>query len=423
MVGFGMLLVTIGFLASAIASAGLFLMYRRHQTKSSERIRSLEDQIGELHKGLLEAKLEKSQAMRTAEQVPIIVQKLTEHMPAESYPPAIVRHVKEITNAVRVGYFVPLPDPEYLVLRVGYGFPDDWQGKMRIAAREGSVGQALRKRVVLAREDFESDVFPGSLPSLEQEGIDPDLVAPVYGISGIEGVLVIAGCNLPPGSLKVNISMIADLLSLSLRNAALPEPKEQVAYFDSVTGLANRFHFMKVFEREIRRALNYQQPLSLVRFDIDRSPETDSAADSQAEYAILREFAGIVKGYTRSSHFLARFGESEFAVLLPSTKKESAFRYAGKVRDRIASTEFSVDGREKPARRTISGGISAFPEDGRSINELVRAAGDALDEARKGGGNRIVLPQSEGTRFRTGAMERQSGTETVPHPEAKSDSA
>lgn len=422
--GFGTLAVVAVILAAgAVASAYFLKLHRQLQKKSSERIRSLEDQIGELHKGLLEAKLEKSQAMRTAEQVPIIVQKLTEQMPADSYPPAIVRYVKEITNAVKVGYFVPLADSEYLVLRVGYGFPDDWQGKMRIASREGAVGQALRKRVVLAKEDFEPDVFPGSLPSLEQEGIDPDLVAPVYGSSGIEGVLVIAGSNIPTGSLKVNISMIADLLSLSIRNASLPESREQVAYFDPHTGLANRFHFMKIFEREIRRALNYQQPLSLFRFEIDRFAEAGGTARSPAGNSILRDVSGIVKSCTRSSHFLARFGESEFAVLLPSTKKENASRYAGKVRDRIASAEFTIEGRENPLRRTISGGVSAFPGDGQSINELVHMAGDALDEARKGGGNRVVLFQPEGNRFKTGSTEPQSGTETIPQTEAKTDSA
>jgi len=421
--GFGTLLIAGGILAAAFASARLFMMYRRLQLKSSEQIRSLEEKIGELHKGLLEAKLEKSHAMRAAEQVPMIVQKLTEQLTADSYPPVIVRYAKEITNASKVGYFVPLADSEYLVLRVGYGFPDDWQGKFRVARKEGALGQALRKQVVLAKEDFDHDIFPGSLPSLEQEGIDPDLVAPVHGISGIEGVLVIAECNLPPGTLKINVSMLVDLLSLSIRNATLLESKEQIAYYDHLTGLANRFYFMKIFESEIRRALNYQQPLSLLIFRIDRFGEIRDTEGHLAGNTILRNIASIAKNCTRSCHFIARYGGDTFAVLLPSTKKDHAFRYAENLRERIAATDLLIDGKKNPVRHTISGGISAFPEDGRSITELTRAAGDALDEADTGEMNRITLFHLAGTRFNTGNMERQSEPEPILPLHSKTDSA
>src|SRR5512134_149874 len=228
-------------------------------------------------------------------------------------------------NAFMVGYFIPLADPEYFVLRVGYGFPDDWQGQMRIAWKEGAIGQALRKRIVLAKGDFESHVFPSVLPSLEKEGIEPDIVAPVYGISGIAGVLVIAECDLPPGSMKVTVSMLVDLLSLSIQKATLLEYKEQVGYYDPLTGLSNRFNFMKIFESALRKALNYQQPLSLLRFDIDRFRET---IDAKHKGEALGKIADVVRECTRSSHSIERFGENEFAVLLPSTKKEHAFRYA-----------------------------------------------------------------------------------------------
>jgi diguanylate cyclase (GGDEF)-like protein len=418
--GFGTLLIAGGILAAVSVSARLFMMYRSLQKKSSEQVRTLEETIGELHKGLLEAKLEKSRALRAAEQVPMIVQKLTEPLPADAYPPVIVRYAKELTNAGKVGYFVPLSETEHLVLRVGYGFPEDRKGKLRIAREEGAVGQALRKRVVLAREDFEPNVFPGSLPTLEQDGIDPDLVAPVYGISGIEGVLVIAGCNLPPGNLKVNVSMLVDLLSLSIRNATLLGSRGQIASFDHLTGLPNRFHFMKIFESEIRRALNYQQPLSLLFFVIDRFGEIRDARDHLAENSILRNVASVAKGYTRSCHFLARYGEDEFAVLLPSTNKEGAFQYAENLRERVAATDLLIDRQKVPVRHTISGGISAFPGDGQSITELVRAAGDALDEARKGG-NRIASFQPGETPLGTAGP--QSETETVPPLHTKTDTA
>jgi diguanylate cyclase (GGDEF)-like protein len=405
-----------------MASAYLFVSYRQLRAKSSGRILSLEETIGELHKGLLEAKLEKSMALRTAEQIPMIIQKMTEYMPSDSYPPGIVRIAKEITNADKVGYFVPLADPDYFVLRVGYGFPDDWQGQMRIAWKEGAVGQALRKRIVLAKGDFEPDVFPGALPSLEKEGVEPDLVAPVYGVSGIAGVLVIAGCNLPPGSMKVTISMLVDLLSLSIQKATLLESREQVGYYDPLTGLSNRFNFMKIFESAIRKALNYQQPLSLLRFDVDRFRETIDTKDKVAGDTILQKIADVARNCTRSSHSIARFGENEFAVLLSSTKKEHAVRYAEKLRERIATTDIPIDDQKDPVRYTISGGISAFPEDGRSINELLHAASHALGNSKNAGMNRITLFRPAETGVNTSSREPKE-TETAPFTRTKTDTA
>jgi len=199
----------------AIAGAlACMFMERRPRSASSARIRFLESKLGELNAGLLEANLKKSQAVLTAEQVPMIVQNLTERLPVDFYPPIIVRHAKEITNAGQVGYFVPLQDSEHYTLQVGYGFPGDWRGKIRVARDEGALGQALQKRVVITREDIEPGGIRSSLPSLEREGIKPDFVAPVYGISGIEGVLVIAGCNRAPATLKAQVSMLVDILSL-----------------------------------------------------------------------------------------------------------------------------------------------------------------------------------------------------------------
>ncbi len=377
----------------AICVAGTLLCFfidHRFRSKSSDRIRCLEKTQGELNTALMEAKLERSQAVRTAEQIPVIVQKLTERLSADSYPPIVVRHAKEILNAARVGYFVPVPDSEHFALKVGYGFPGEWEDTFRIAQDEGAVGQAIRKRVVLTKEEIESGGNRTPQSSLEREGIHPDLVAPVFGISGIEGILVLEGCNGCPVNRKTHVSMLADLLSLSIQNATLLETNDRGVYHDPLTGLANRFYFARVFESEIRRALNYQQPLSLLFFDLDRFKEINETLGHRAGDEVLRNVARITRSCTRSSHIIARYGADEFVVLLPSTDKEPAYRYAENLRKRIAEAEIAVEGSDDPVRLTISGGISTFPGDGRSTTELARNADEALDEAKKEGKNRIA---------------------------------
>lgn len=407
--------------AIAGALACLF-MERRSRSTSSARIRLLVSKLGELNVGLLKANLEKSQAVLTAEQLPVIVQKLTEHLPVDFYPPIIVRHAKEITNAGQVGYFVPLQDSEYYTLQVGYGFPGDWRGKIRVARDEGALGQALRKRVVITREETDPGGIRGSQPSLEREGIEPDFVAPVYGISGIEGVLVIAGCNRPPVNLKAQVSMLVDLLSLSIRNASLLESNAQGAYYDHLTGLANRFSFARTFEAEIRRAWNYQQPLSLLFFDLDRFKDINDSRGHAAGDAVLRNVARLARSCTRSSHLVARYGGDEFVALLPSTNKDQAFQYAENLRERIAETDIPIQGRNDPVRITISCGIAMFPDDGRSTTDLIQAADDALYEAKKSGKNRIALSHPGRSAFESGTAEPRCGAEIHPPLEKKTDS-
>lgn len=363
----------------------------RSLSATSNRIQLMEGKLGELTARLLEAKLEKSQAIRVAEQIPVIVKKMTERLPVDSYPPIIVRFVKAISIASQVGYFVPLKDTEYYTLQVGYGFPEDWQGKVCLSRDDGALGQALRKRIIITREDAERECIRTSQPSLEREGIEPDFVAPVYGNSGIEGVLVIAGCQNPPVNLKVQISMIVDLLSLAMQNAILLDSTERGEYYDYLTGLANRFYFERIFEAEIRKSWNYLQPTSLLFFDIDQFKIVNDTWGHQIGDMVLQKVAQVAKNCTRSDHLIARYGGDEFVVLLPSTNKEQAFHYAENLREEISKMDCPIEGQIDPVNITISVGISMFPADGRSTSDLVRAADEALYEAKNSGRNRITV--------------------------------
>jgi diguanylate cyclase (GGDEF)-like protein len=363
----------------------------RSLTAKSKNLKFLEGKLGELNGQLLKAKLEKSQAVQIAERIPVIMKKMTERLPVDSYPPIIVRYVKTISIASQVGYFVPLKDTEYYTLQVGYGFPEDWKGKVCLAQDDGALGQAIRKRIIITREDAEREGIRTSQHSLEMKGIEPDFVAPVYGNSGIEGILVVAGCPTPSRILKIQISMLVDLLSLAIQNAILLDSTERGEHYDYLTGLANRFYFSRTFETEIRKACNYLQSTSLLFFDIDHFKSINDTLGHQMGDLVLQKVAKVAKSCTRSDHLIARYGGDEFIVLLPSTNKDQAFQYAEKLREAISKMDTPIKGQTDPSNITISVGISMFPADGRSTSDLVRAADEALYEAKNLGKNRIVV--------------------------------
>ena len=394
----GMILSIAGALVCLVVSS-------RSRSAKSKNNQLLEGKHRRLNGQLIKTKLDKAQAVQIAEQFPVIMKKMTERLPVDSYPPIIVRHAKEISIASQVGYFVPVKDTEYYTLQVGYGFPEDWQGKVCLARGDGALGQALRKKIIITRQDEERRGIRNSQPSLEGKGIEPDYVAPVYGISGIEGVLVIAGCPTPSMILKVQISMLVDLLSLAIQNAILLDSTERGEYYDFLTGLANRLYFTRIFETEIRKAWNYLQPTSLLFFDIDQFKSINDTWGHQVGDQVLRKVAQVAKSCTRSEHLIARYGGDEFVVVLPSTNKDQAFHYAENLREKISNIDFPIEGQIEPVTTTISIGISMFPADGRSTSDLVRAADEALYEAKNSGKNRIAVYHSINNNFDPGIIE------------------
>ena len=107
-------------------------------------------------------------------------------------------------------------------------------------------------------------------------------------------------------------------------------------------------------------------------------------------------------------------GGDEFMVLMvlmASPNKDSVLTYANHIREKIASTGIMVPMKDTPIHLTISGGLAMCPADGQSTTELLRAADNALYEAKRKGGNRILPVQSialDGSSIGTGGAEQDN---------------
>ena len=207
-----------------------------------------------------------------AERLPPIAKKITEKLP-ESVLPARASSAPRRTSSMRARWASspPRKTPPTTPSRSGRGIPPEWQGKIRVASDEGLLGIAIRKKIVAARIDPQATSgLRASSRSLEQMGIPPDFAAPVFGISGIIGVLVITGCPYPLEEERKYVSMLADLFSMAIQKAYLVDATKSGGWKDELTGLSTRLHFLQRFETEIRRTGNYQLSFALFMFDIDK---------------------------------------------------------------------------------------------------------------------------------------------------------
>lgn len=155
---------------------------------------------------------------------------------------------------------------------------------------------------------------------------------------------------------------------------------------DALTGLWNRRQFDAAANLELERARRYCQQVSLLILDIDHFKAINDSRGHQIGDTVLIEIAAILRGGTRVSDCVARWGGEEFAILMPETHGAEAARAADNIRAAVEGNPFSC---AMPV--TVSVGIAEFHAETDSLDDLIRRADDALYRAKTGGRNRIDL--------------------------------
>lgn len=171
----------------------------------------------------------------------------------------------------------------------------------------------------------------------------------------------------------------------------------RLAYFDSLTGLANRVLFKDRLTQALAHAGRYHSTLAVLFLDLDRFKVINDTLGHTVGDLLLKQVAGRLSDSVRHSdsvsrsvdkeenHSLARLGGDEFTVLLTNLRD---VQDAGTVARRIVEAmakPFSIEGREIFV--TISVGIAIFPVDGESIDALLKNADSAMYHAKEQGRN------------------------------------
>lgn len=180
---------------------------------------------------------------------------------------------------------------------------------------------------------------------------------------------------------------------------------KQLAVKDQTTKLYNRSYFFKGLNSEIQRSIRYDHVFSIIFLDIDHFKEFNDTFGHLEGDRALKELAGILRKNVRRSEtnppydidVPCRYGGEEFGIILPETsisttakgpssrKEMNAVAFAERIQQEIASLR--VQGKNI----TVSIGIASFPDHGSTPDELVKAADDALYQAKRAGKNRIVI--------------------------------
>jgi two-component system cell cycle response regulator len=177
--------------------------------------------------------------------------------------------------------------------------------------------------------------------------------------------------------------------AVAIENVQLHAEAERLSVTDPLTGAWNFRYFERRFEQEIERSRRFGRVLALLMLDLDHFKSVNDRYGHQRGDDVLVEFARRVTGSVRDIDTFARYGGEEFVLILPETNLDGGLAVAEKLRMAIHGTAFRGRG-DVGMRLTVSIGVACFPEHATSPDELLRAADEALYEAKLQGRDRVV---------------------------------
>ncbi|WP_172960959.1 sensor domain-containing diguanylate cyclase [Oceaniglobus roseus] len=183
--------------------------------------------------------------------------------------------------------------------------------------------------------------------------------------------------------------LCAEQISLAVANVQLRHELQDQSMRDPLTNLWNRRWFMEASQRELNRARSSGGSLCIVSLDVDHFKSFNDQHGHDAGDSVLREFGALLSSRFPPGWSPCRIGGEEFVVLCPGATPEDAAREAEEFLRAVSEVELNHAGVSLP-RITVSAGISAFPEDGRQIERLMKVADEALYRAKELGRNRVV---------------------------------
>ncbi|MCB2064894.1 MAG: EAL domain-containing protein [Novosphingobium sp.] len=163
----------------------------------------------------------------------------------------------------------------------------------------------------------------------------------------------------------------------------------QLARFDSLTKLANRFQMAEWLEKILDVQQVERRACAVFLLDLDRFKQVNDTMGHPAGDALLRQVADRLRSTVGGLGNVGRLGGDEFQVILPGPhKKDELAHLAHRIIENL-SQPYSIDG----ARVTIgaSVGISICPDNGTTSEELIRNADLALYAAKDGGRGRYYF--------------------------------
>ena len=187
--------------------------------------------------------------------------------------------------------------------------------------------------------------------------------------------------------------VLVNIISISIENAQHYEEVKNLSLTDGMTNLHNYRYFSIRLKEELNRAKRNKTKLSLLILDIDHFKNYNDTLGHQAGDEALRNLGRILKKTVRDEDVVARYGGEEFCIILPGISKEGMKPLGERIRKIVESFTFYKERVQPGGQLTISLGGATYPDDAKTLDELIQNADEALYRAKNTGRNQLILFQ------------------------------
>lgn len=149
---------------------------------------------------------------------------------------------------------------------------------------------------------------------------------------------------------------------------------------DEITGLPNKFYFNDILNKAINSSRRRNQLLAILTVNLNAFKEVNNAVGIKKANEVLKEIANRFTHALRAEDIVSKLDGDEFIILLTDIGQA---KFAGAVAEkllRVCNQKIKID--DKEFNLTTGVGISIFPNDGTSLEDLIKAADTALFNAK-----------------------------------------
>ena len=188
------------------------------------------------------------------------------------------------------------------------------------------------------------------------------------------------------------LTELAGDIAFAIDHIDKQERLDYLAYYDALTGLANRSLFLERVAQYMRSAVSGGHKLALFLIDLERFKNINDSLGQPAGDALLRQVAEWLTRNVGDANLLARVGADHFAVVLPEVKQEGdVARLLEKTMEAFLEHPFRLN--DAVFRIAAKVGVALFPDDGADADTLFKNAEAALKKAKASGDRYLFYTQ------------------------------
>jgi diguanylate cyclase (GGDEF)-like protein/PAS domain S-box-containing protein len=250
----------------------------------------------------------------------------------------------------------------------------------------GLAGRAVRDMKPVISNDVLNDPQRLMKKELEDRGIKSLAIIPLLVGSEAIGVLALYAAEIgafDDEEMRLLVELAGDI-SFALEHIDKAEKLDYLAYYDQLTGLANRTLFYERVEQLLAAAALEGRKIALVILDVERFKTINDSLGRQEGDALLKQIAERMSQNDDGSLRVARISSDHFAVVGRAAQSEDEVaRRVERRMQRVFGPPFRVGDTE--LRITAKAGIALYPNDGSDPDTLFRNAESALKRAKAQG--------------------------------------